>query len=268
VVIDAIRQGFAAGGCRPELRLARCTPALLCYSKATDAPQAPACGRRSNELAVECLRLRFRVRCRGSHSGFAGPGRVNVFGNTNAPLLVQKIPSYELRPAGSRSDNGARSRRGGGDQRIGATPSPDKLKNPHFDRSPQVPAAARMLGINPPTCVQVALVIIPRAGRGRGPRHRTPTAIGIGRINPSAPVQVAPVIILAAGLGIGRAHVPRHCDHSYRQRGQKPEYPKAHDASPYPARWCITSTPAYPREGIPFNHRRSKKNPPGVNRRA
>jgi len=89
-----------------------------------------------------------------------------------------------------------------------------------------------MLGINPPTCVQVALVKIPRAGRGRGARRRTPTAIGIGGINPSAPVQVAPVIILAALLGVGRACVPRHRDHSCRQRGQEPEDPKAHDVSP------------------------------------
>jgi hypothetical protein len=96
--------------------------------------------------------------------------------------------------------------------------------------SPQIPAAARMLGINPSTCVQVALVKIPRAGRGRGARHGTPTAIRIGGINPSAPVQIAPVIILAAGLGVGRTYV-RRCrrDHSYRQRGQESEDPKAHD---------------------------------------
>jgi hypothetical protein len=96
--------------------------------------------------------------------------------------------------------------------------------------SPQIPAAARMLGINPSTCVQVALVKIPRAGRGRGPRRRTPTAIGIGGINPSIPVQIAPVIILAAGLGVGCTYV-RRCrrDHSYRQRGQESEDPKAHD---------------------------------------
>jgi hypothetical protein len=91
---------------------------------------------------------------------------------------------------------------------------------------PQIPAAARMLGINPPTCVQVALVKIPRARRGRGARRRTPTAIGIGGINPSAPVQVAPVIILAAPLGVGCACVPRHRDHSCRQRGQGPKIPK------------------------------------------
>ena len=86
-----------------------------------------------------------------------------------------------------------------------------------------------MLGINPSTCVQVALVEIPRAGRGRGPRHGAPTAIGIGGINPSAPVQIAPVIILAAGLGVGRTYVRRHRDHSCRQGGQEPEDPKAHD---------------------------------------
>ena len=96
--------------------------------------------------------------------------------------------------------------------------------------SPQIPAAARMLGIDPSTCVQVALVKIPRAGRGRGSRHGTPTAIGIGGINPSIPVQIAPVIILAAGLGVGRTHVRRRRrDHSYRQCGQEPEDPKAHD---------------------------------------
>jgi hypothetical protein len=94
--------------------------------------------------------------------------------------------------------------------------------------SPQIPAAARMLGINPSTSVQVALVKIPRAGRGRGPRHRTPTAIRIGGINPSAPVQIAPVIILAAGLSVGCTYVRRHRDHSYRQSGQEPEDPKAH----------------------------------------
>lgn len=104
-------------------------------------------------------------------------------------------------------------------------------------RSPQIPAAARMLGINPSTCVQVAFVKISRARRGRRAGHRTPTAIGIGGINSSSPVQVAPVIILAARLlSVGRAYVTRDCDHSYRQRGQKPEYPKAHHVSFYPSR--------------------------------
>jgi hypothetical protein len=101
------------------------------------------------------------------------------------------------------------------------------------DRSSQIPAAARMLGIDPPTCVQVAPVKIPRARRGRGARHGTPAAIGIGGINPSATVQVAPVIILAAGLGVGRADISHHRDHSYRQCGQQPENPNAHDVSPY-----------------------------------
>ena len=100
-------------------------------------------------------------------------------------------------------------------------------------RSPQIPAAAWMLGVNPSTCVQVALVKIPRAGRGWGARRRTPTAIGIGGINPSAPVQVAAVIVLAARLGVGRACVPRHRDHSRRQRGQEPADPKAHDVFPH-----------------------------------
>jgi hypothetical protein len=99
-------------------------------------------------------------------------------------------------------------------------------------RSSQIPAAARMLGINPSTCVQVALVKIPRAGCRRGARHRTPTAIGIGGINPSAPVQVAPVIILSARLGVSRAYAPRRRHHSYRQRGQEPEDPNAHDVPP------------------------------------
>src|SRR5260370_40335146 len=66
--------------------------------------------------------------------------------------------------------------------------------------SPQIPAAARMLGINPSTCVQVALVKIPRAGRGRGARHGTPTAVGIGGINTSVPLQIRPLIILSGGL--------------------------------------------------------------------
>ncbi len=103
-------------------------------------------------------------------------------------------------------------------------------------RSPQIPAAAWMLGVNPSTCVQVALVKIPRAGRGWGARRRTPTAIGVGGINPSAPVQVAAVIVLAARLGVGRACVPGHRDHSCRQRGQEPQDSKAHDVSPYPHR--------------------------------
>jgi hypothetical protein len=107
--------------------------------------------------------------------------------------------------------------------------------------SPQIPAAARMLGINPSTSVQVALVKIPRAGRGRRPRHGTPTAIGIGRINPSAPVQIAPVIILAAGLGVGCTYVRRHRDHSYRQGGQQPEDPKAHDGISLSAPVVVTA---------------------------
>jgi hypothetical protein len=114
-----------------------------------------------------------------------------------------------------------------------AAPSPCSCLRrapPRHRCSSQIPAAARMLGINPSTSVQVALVKIPRAGRGRGARHRTPTTIGIGGINPSAPVQIAPVIILAAGLGVGRTYVGRRCrDHSYRQGSQEPEDPKAHD---------------------------------------
>jgi hypothetical protein len=104
------------------------------------------------------------------------------------------------------------------------------------DRSSQIPTAARIVGINPSTRVQVAFVIIPRAGCGRRTRRRTPTAIGIGGVNPSVPVQVAAVVILAARLGVGGARVARHRDHSHRQRGQEPEHSKAHDASPYPAR--------------------------------
>jgi hypothetical protein len=98
------------------------------------------------------------------------------------------------------------------------------------DRSSQIPTAARIVGINPSTRVQVAFVIIPRAGCGRRTRRRTPTAIGIGGINPSISVQIAPVVILAAGLGVGCTYV-RRCrrDHSYRQRGQESEDPKAHD---------------------------------------
>jgi hypothetical protein len=108
--------------------------------------------------------------------------------------------------------------------------APGEIQKARAGCSPQIPAAAGMLGINPPTCVQVALVKIPRAGRGRGTRHRTPTAIGIGGINPPVPVQIAPVIILAAGLGVGRTYVRRRRrDDSYRQRGQQPEDPKAHD---------------------------------------
>jgi hypothetical protein len=107
--------------------------------------------------------------------------------------------------------------------------------------SPQIPAAARMLGINPSTCVQVAFVKIPRAGRGRGARHRTPAAIGIGGINPSAPVQIAPVIILAAGLRVGRTHVGRRRDHSYRQGGQQPEEPKAHNGISLSAPVMVTA---------------------------
>jgi len=110
------------------------------------------------------------------------------------------------------------------------------MDQPPAGRSPQIPAAVRMLGVNPATCVQIAFVKIPRAGRGRRSRHRTPTAVGIGRINPSATVQVAPIIILAARLGVGRAHVPRQRDQSHRQRGQQPEDAKAHDVSPYPPR--------------------------------
>src|SRR5277367_346746 len=86
-----------------------------------------------------------------------------------------------------------------------------------------------MLGIKSSTCVQVALVEFPRAGRGRWARGGTPTAIGIGGINSSASVQVAPVVILAARLGVGRADVPGHRDHSKRQRGQESEDSKAHD---------------------------------------
>jgi hypothetical protein len=107
-----------------------------------------------------------------------------------------------------------------------------RLRPLSVHRSPQIPAAARMLGINSPTCVQVAPIEFPRAGRGRGARGGTPTAIGIGGINSSASVQVAPVVILAARLGVGRADVPGHCDHSNRQRGQESEDSKAHDCSP------------------------------------
>jgi hypothetical protein len=93
-----------------------------------------------------------------------------------------------------------------------------------------------MLGINPSTCVQVALIKIPRTGRGRGTRHRTPTAIRIGGINPSISVQIAPVVILAAGLGVGRSDVRRRGrDHSYRQRSQEPEDPKTYHGISIPA---------------------------------
>ena len=112
------------------------------------------------------------------------------------------------------------------DQRAHPLPAPE---SPSVHRSPQIPAAARMLGIKSSTCVQVALVEFPRAGRGRWARGGTPTAIGIGGINSSASVQVAPVVILAAHLGVGRADVPGHRDHSNRQRGQESEDSKAHD---------------------------------------
>jgi hypothetical protein len=110
-------------------------------------------------------------------------------------------------------------------QRAHPLPAPE---SPSVHRSPQIPAAARMPGIKSSTCVQVALVEFPRAGRGRWARGGTPTAIGIGGINSSASVQVAPVVILAARLGIARAYVPRHRDHSHRQRDQEPEDSKAH----------------------------------------
>ena len=121
--------------------------------------------------------------------------------------------------------HGPRRARAPGDQRAHPLPAPE---SPGVHRSPQIPAAARMPGIKSSTCVQVALVEFPRAGRGRWARGGTPTAIGIGGINSSASVQVAPVVILAARLGIARAYVPRHRDHSHRQHGQELEDSKAH----------------------------------------
>src|SRR3984893_18075872 len=113
-----------------------------------------------------------------------------------------------------------------------------------------------MFGVNPAACVQVALVKIPRAGRGRGACHRTPTAIGIGRINPSAPVQVASVIILAARLGVGPAYVPRQRDHSYSQRGQEPEDPKRMIICP-----VVRPKPRYLGKGVTILHRPPKPAP-------
>ena len=99
-------------------------------------------------------------------------------------------------------------------------------------RSPQIPAAARMLGINSSTCVQVAPVEIPRAGPGGGAREGTPTTIGIGGINSSASVQVAPVVILAARLGVGRADVPVTVIIPTANAAKSPKIPKRMTVSP------------------------------------